>query len=414
MHTLLIHQAFCIPGEAGGTRHFELAKHAVADGQRFTVIASRVSYLTGKVVDQQVESEWDNQGVNVIRVYSPQRVYRGFAWRIWSFLVFTLSALWGALRVRDVDVVMGTTPPIFQTVSSWLVARLRRVPFLLEVRDLWPEFAVDMGLLRNRLLIRLARWFELWLYRRADHIVVNSPAYRDYIVKKGVPAEKITLIPNGVDTSMFDPTAMGAQIRAKWAAPGQFVVTYAGALGIANDIPTILRAARRLKNRKDIVFWIVGDGAERPRLEALASEWGLDNVRFTGPQPKAMMKDVLAASDACVATLLNIPMFRTTYPNKVFDYMAAGRPVVLAIDGVIRDVVEAAGGGLFVPPGDDEKLAEAILDLHADPEKASRMGKLGRRYVTEHFSRCKHGREFALLLRRVCREKKCSKARAEQ
>ncbi|MGC8989822.1 MAG: glycosyltransferase, partial [Verrucomicrobiia bacterium] len=163
MHTLLIHQAFCIPGEPGGTRHFELAKHAVADGQRFTIIASRVSYLTGKTVDPKADAEWAKQGVTVTRTYSPERVCRGLAWRAWSFLVFTASSLWGALRVGRVDVVMGTTPPIFQTISSWLVARLRRVPFLLEVRDLWPEFAVDMGLLRNRALIALARWFERWL-----------------------------------------------------------------------------------------------------------------------------------------------------------------------------------------------------------------------------------------------------------
>lgn len=399
MHTLLIHQAFCIPGEPGGTRHFELAKHAIADGQRFTVIASRVSYLTGKVVDPKADAEWAKQGVTVTRTYSPERVSRGLAWRVWSFLVFTASSLWGALRVGRVDVVMGTTPPIFQTISSWLVARLRRAPFLLEVRDLWPEFAVDMGLLRNRALIALARWFERWLYKRADHILVNSPAYRDYIITKGVPAEKVTLIPNGVDIDMFDPAATCPELRAKWAAEGRFVVTYAGAIGMANDIPTILRAARRLKDRREIVFWIVGDGAERPKLEALAREWGLENVRFTGPQPKSVMKDVLAASDACVATLRNIPMFRTTYPNKVFDYMAAGRPVLLAIDGVIREVVETAGGGLFVPPGDDEKLADGVLQLAADPDRSRRMGLAGREYVARHFSREQHGRAFAKLLR---------------
>lgn len=399
MHTLLIHQAFCIPGEPGGTRHFELAKHAIADGQRFTVIASRVSYLTGKVVDPKADAEWTKQGVTVTRTYSPERVSRGLAWRVWSFLVFTASSLWGALRVGRVDVVMGTTPPIFQTISSWLVARLRRAPFLLEVRDLWPEFAVDMGLLRNRALIALARWFERWLYKRADHILVNSPAYRDYIITKGVPAEKVTLIPNGVDIDMFDPAATCPELRAKWAAGGRFVVTYAGAIGMANDIPTILRAARRLKDRREIVFWIVGDGAERPKFEALAREWGLENVRFTGPQPKSVMKDVLAASDACVATLRNIPMFRTTYPNKVFDYMAAGRPVLLAIDGVIREVVEAAGGGLFVPPGNDEKLANGVLQLAADPDRSRRMGLAGREYVACHFSREQHGRAFAKLLR---------------
>lgn len=401
MHTLLIHQAFCIPGEPGGTRHFELAKHAVADGQQFTVIASRVSYLTGKVIPAESDTEWARSGVRVVRAYAPERVYRGLGWRVLGFLVFTLSSFWAAWRAGRVDLVMGTTPPIFQTVSSWAIARLRGVPFLLEVRDLWPEFAVDMGLLKNRALISLARWFERWLYRHADHIVVNSPAYREYIIGKGIPADKVSLIPNGVDTRMFDPDATGTELREKLGGADRFVVTYAGAIGLANDIPTILRAARRLMARRDIVFWLVGDGSERPGLEALAKEWGLENVRFTGPQPKTTMKDVLAASDVCVATLRNIPMFRTTYPNKVFDYMAAGRPVILAIDGVVRDVVAAAGAGIFVPPGDDAKLENAIVELQANPERARQMGRAGREYVALHFDREKHGREFALLLRRL-------------
>jgi glycosyltransferase involved in cell wall biosynthesis len=296
---------------------------------------------------------------------------------------------------------MGTTPPIFQTVAAWLIARLRRCPFLLEVRDLWPEFAVDMGVLKNRTLIAVARAFERWLYRRADHIVVNSPWYRTYLIEKGVPPEKVSLVANGVDPSQFDPEASGEALRSQWSQPGQFVVTYAGALGLANDLSTVLRAADRLRDRGDILFWIVGDGAERARLEAEARERKLPNVRFTGSLPKAAIKDVLAASDACVATLRNIPMFRTTYPNKVFDYMAAGRPILLGIDGVIREVVDAAGGGLFVPPGDDARLAEAVLELRSDPDRARRMGRAGREHVVRHFHREQQAREFAAVLRRV-------------
>lgn len=401
MHTLLIHQAFCVPGEAGGTRHFELGGHACANGQRFTVVASRVNYLTGKPIPAGADAECACSGIQLVRAYAPNTHRQGLAWRIWSFAVFTVSSLWAAYRVGAVDLVMGTTPPIFQTLSSWLLSRLRRVPFLLEVRDLWPEFAVDMGLVKNRLIIALARWFERWLYRRADHVLVNSPAYRDYIIKKGVLPEHVTVIPNGVDPSMFDPDSTGADVRAKWGASGKFVVTYAGAIGLANDIPTILRAARRLKDRPDIVFWLVGDGGECQKLQQLAGEWGLSNVRLTGPQPKARMREVLAASDACVATLRNVPMFATTYPNKVFDYMAAGRPVLLAIDGVIRAVIEAAGCGLFVPPGDDERLAASVLQLRDDPERARKMGQAGRKYVLDHFDREEQGREFVGLLRRV-------------
>ncbi|MCX8107549.1 MAG: glycosyltransferase family 4 protein, partial [Verrucomicrobiae bacterium] len=340
MHTLLIHQAFCAPGEAGGTRHFELARYAARDGQKFTVIASRVSYLSGRVVESGIDAECAMHGVNVVRAYAPERLFRGLWWRVWSFLVFTASSFAAALRAGRADVVMATTPPMFQTLSGLCVARLWKVPFLLEVRDLWPEFAIDLGLVRNRWVISGARWFEHWLYKRADHIIVNSPGYLHYLVKKGVSDDRITLIANGVDVGMFDPGSRGESLRSQLGSETGFIVTYAGAIGLANDIPTILRAARRLKDNDEIVFWIVGDGPERVSMMAMANDLGLSNVKFWGPQPKAVMKEVLAASDACIATLRNVPMFRTTYPNKVFDYMAAGRPVILGIDGVIRDVVE--------------------------------------------------------------------------
>jgi glycosyltransferase involved in cell wall biosynthesis len=179
----------------------------------------------------------------------------------------------------------------------------------------------------------------------------------------------------------------------------KFVVTYAGALGMANDISTILQAAKQLRDHPEIHFVLVGDGKERQNLETIAREWDLANVTFTGVVRKSEIPQVLAASDACVATLKDIPMFRTTYPNKVFDYMAAGRPTLLAIDGVIREVVEAAQGGVFIPPGDAENLAESTLWLSQNRERASRMGEAARRYVEEHFNRSDHADQFVTLVR---------------
>lgn len=296
---------------------------------------------------------------------------------------------------------MGTSPPIFQAVSAWLVAALRRRPFLLEIRDLWPEFAIDMGVLKNPALIWLSRWLERFLYGRATHLLVNSPAYRDYLVERGVPAVKISLIANGVDPDMFDPAATGEALRQELGLNGQFVVTYAGALGLANDIPTLLRAAGRLRDYPGIHFLLVGDGKERPDLETLARQLRLPNVTFAGSRPKSDMPAILAASDACTAILQNIPMFRTTYPNKVFDYMAAGRPTILAIDGVIRQVVDNARGGVFVPPGDDAALAEAILRLSRQPAKARQMGQAARAYVATHFNRHDQAQAFADLVGRM-------------
>jgi glycosyltransferase involved in cell wall biosynthesis len=286
-------------------------------------------------------------------------------------------------------------------VSAWLVALLRRRPFLLEIRDLWPEFGIDMGVLTNPFLIKLARWLEGFLYGRAAHFIVNSPAYRDYLIAKGIPEKKITFISNGVDPAMFDPQDKGEAIRQEFGLDGRFVATYAGALGQANDIPTILKAAAQVQAGDLIRILLVGDGKERLNLEKLAADMKLTNVIFTGSRPKSEMTAFLAASDVGLATLLDIPMFRTTYPNKVFDYMAAGRATILGIDGVIREVIEAADGGVFVPPGDADALAGALRQLSEEPERVKQMGDSAHRYVVEHFNRADHARQFVSLVQEI-------------
>jgi glycosyltransferase involved in cell wall biosynthesis len=282
---------------------------------------------------------------------------------------------------------MGTTPQIFQAVSAWIVALIKQKPYLLEVRDLWPEFAVDMKVLTNPRMIGLARWLEKFLYSRATHILVNSPAYKTYIVERGIPEKKITFIPYGTDVDMFNPNVDGTIIRKQLGLEDKFTVVYAGALGQANDIYTVLRAADRLRDEPRIRFVLFGDGKERVHIEREWRRLKLDNVIFAGVYPKKEMPLVLASSDVCLAILQNIKMFRTTYPNKVFDYMAAGRATVLVIDGVIREVIETSNGGVFVQPSDDAALASTILELSKDPQRVRQMGANAREYLVKHLDR---------------------------
>lgn len=404
MRTLLIHQAFVSPNEPGGTRHYELARHCVDQGHAFTIVASDQSYLTGQRTTNgraKLVIEEDIAGVRVLRAYTYPSLHRSFVWRVVAFLSFMVTSVVAGLRAGPVDLVIGTTPPIFQALSAWLVAVLRRRPFLLEIRDLWPEFAIGMGVLTNPVLIVGARLLESFLYAQATHLLVNSPAYRDYLIKKGIRVDKITLIANGVDPSMFNSEDQGLHIRSTLHVDDKFVITYAGAIGLANDIPTILNAAEILKDNSQIHFLLVGDGKERAKLEDSVRARNLTNVTFTGSRPKSDMAGILAASDACLATLQDIPMFRTTYPNKVFDYMAAARPTILGIDGVIRDVIEAANGGIFVQPGSARALADAVAQLAAQPDTAQEMGRSARAYVVEHFNRADQSRAFTDLIRRI-------------
>ncbi|MFZ5883401.1 MAG: glycosyltransferase family 4 protein [Chloroflexota bacterium] len=418
MRILLINQAFVSPEEPGHTRHFEMAKFLQSRGHELVIVASDLNYQTGQrtVARRGFFAEQNFDGVRVLRSYIYPALHRSYFWRVISFFSFMFSSVWTALQVREVDLVMGTTPPIFQAVSAWFVALLRRKPFLLEVRDLWPEFGVSMGVLKNPLVVALARWLERFLYARATHILVNSPAYREYMLAKGVPPDKVTYIPYGTDVDMFNPQVDGSSIRAELGLQDKFVVLYAGALGQANDIDTLLRAAKRLSHRVHrendnlsdnsvaeedrIRFVLFGDGKERPRLEAEAQRMGLSNVIFAGTRPKKEMPRVVAAADVCLAILQDIPMFRTTYPNKVFDYMAAGRATVLVIDGVSRRLIEESGGGVFVQPGDDAMLAEKLLELAQDPQRLRQMGRDAREYLVKHLDRRdKLNETLALLVR---------------
>jgi glycosyltransferase involved in cell wall biosynthesis len=389
MRILLINQSFVSPDEPGHTRHFEMAQFLRAHGHELVIVASDLNYQTGQrtVKRQGIYSEQIIEGVRVLRTYIYPSLHRSYFWRIISFFSFMFSSVWTALLVKNVDLVMGTTPPIFQAASAWMVASIQRKPFLLEVRDLWPEFAVGMGVLTNPIIIGLSRWLEKFLYARATHVLVNSPAYKKYMIDKGVPEKKITFIPYGTDVDMFNPHVDGTIIRKELGLEGKFTVVYAGALGQANDIYTVLRAADRLRNEPNIRFVLFGDGKERARIERESHRRNLDNVIFAGVHPKKEMPLVLASSDVCLAILQNITMFRTTYPNKVFDYMAAGRPTVLVIDGVIREVIETSHGGVFVEPGDDAQLAKTILELSKDPQRVRQMGINAREYLVKHLDR---------------------------
>lgn len=406
MHILIIHQAFASLNEPGGTRHHEFARLLSARGHRVTVIASPVNYITGAPLHLPPFAELmggvprrDEGGVSILRASVYSAHHKSFAHRVIAFVSFMVSSFWLGLGVKDVDLVWGTSPPIFQGVTAWALARLKGAKFLFEVRDLWPQFAIAVGVLTHPVLIRLSEWLERFLYRHADRVMVNSPGYREHVEERG--GKRIELVPNGSNPSMFDPDDGGLVFRQSHKLEDKFVALYAGAHGMSNDLGVVLEAAKILQNvttTSDIQIVLLGDGKEKFNLQARAEEMGLTNVTFAPSVPKSEMPGALAAADACIAILKPLDEYKTTYPNKVFDYMAAGRPVTLAIDGVIREVVEAAGCGIFAEPGNPSALAEAIRALATDKERGREMGLNGRAYLEEHFSRTAIGEKLLNLL----------------
>ncbi|MBP9040787.1 MAG: glycosyltransferase family 4 protein [Anaerolineaceae bacterium] len=398
-HILLIHQAFALLNEPGGTRHYEMAHSFLQHGHRVTVITSPVSYLTGKTNQGKVRwliREEPEPGLCILRAYTYPALHRSFFHRLLSFFSFMFSSFFIGLGVKNVDVIWGTSPPIFQGWTAWLLAKFKRVKVLFEIRDLWPAFAIAMKVLKNPFLIYLSNWLEKFLYRHADLLVVNSPGFINHIKERG--GKNINLVTNGVDPTMFDPEDKGTKFRQEQGLQDACIMLYAGAHGVSNDLEVILKAAALTELNPQIVYVLVGDGKEKINLMNTAREMHLNNIYFIPPVPKDEMSGVMAAADACIAILKPVEMYKTTYPNKVFDYMAAGRPVLCAIDGVIREVVETAKAGVFVPPGDPQALAKAVVYISNHAAEARQMGLNGRAYVSEHFNRAKNAVDMENLL----------------
>ncbi|MCJ7621863.1 MAG: glycosyltransferase family 4 protein, partial [Anaerolineaceae bacterium] len=300
MHILLIHQAFTAINEPGGTRHHEFARFLAESGHKVSIIASPVSYLTGKI-NQNRDVGFDMEGkITIYRAYTYPALHKSFIHRLFSFISFMVSSFIISLRIKKVDLVWGTSPPIFQSFTAWFISKLKRVPFLLEIRDLWPAVAVAVGVLNNKIFIRLSLWLERFLYQRADKLIVNSPGFINHIEKKG--GANISLIPNGADPDAFI-TVNPELSRKKLGWSEDFVFLYAGAHGISNDLPVVIKAAKLIEPNNKIKFVFVGDGKEKNNLINLTESMDLTNVEFIDPVPKNEISEYLLASDVCVAIL---------------------------------------------------------------------------------------------------------------
>jgi glycosyltransferase involved in cell wall biosynthesis len=395
MRILVFHQYYLMPGQGGGSRFNEMTRLWTEAGHEVAVIAGTVEYTTG-VKPERYRRRWllkeDDNGVVVWRCYVPEAYGASYAGRMRAFFAFVFSAATATLHAARPDVIIATSPPLIIALPAIFAARLRwrQVPWVFEVRDLWPESAVTTGVLsRKSPLTRLLYTVERWAYRSADRINVLTPAFEQDIVRRGLaPASKISLIPNGADLDNFAPGPMQNDVRKEFGWGERFVLLYAGAHGRANAVGQLVAAAALLRDRPDILIATVGDGNERAAAEYDARASNLNNIVFLGSQPKERMASFVNAANAGAAVLQDNPTFRTVYPNKVFDYMACARPTLLAIDGVARALVcDEAQAGLFVKPENAPSIAEGIRTLADNPALCGEMGARGRAWVEANASR---------------------------
>jgi glycosyltransferase involved in cell wall biosynthesis len=395
MHLLLIHEIFVTPNEGGGTRHFEFAKFLVQRGYKVTIIASNIDYLSGK---KKFKRDEKIDGIHIIYAPTLSSIHSNFISRGFAFLFFSISSFFEALKVKDVDIIMGTSPPLFQTITSFLVAKLKRKKFVFEVRDLWIDFAKELGVIKNKLILSILKQIEGFLYKKSDLIIINSPGFFPYVLNHA-EKDKVVLIPNGVSTENFN-TALtkNKELEKKLGIINKFVVLYAGNLGVANDIDNIIAAAKLLIDYNDIVFILIGGGIRREEIKKRIHKEKLNNILLLDPVSKSEIPKVISLADVCLATIKDTPLLQIVYPNKVFDYMASGKPTIITISGVIKEVIDKSKGGIYVNPGKPTELKDAVLSYYNDRELAERHGKNARTYVKKHFERNKIAEELEASL----------------
>ena len=406
MRILFLTHYFHPEGNAPATRVTEMTRRWVAAGHDVTVITGVPNVPDGVVYPgyrNRLLQRETHEGVEVVRVWAYLAPNKGTARRIANYVSFMLAATLAGLFARRPDVVIATSPQFFCGWAGVLVSSLRRLPFVLEIRDLWPESIEAVGAMRQRRLLRFLEWLEQRMYASASHIVTVGEGYRGKLVGRGVPRDRIDVVPNGVDLALFLAGGDGRGVRERYRLGGRFVVAYLGTIGMGSGLEVALRAARRLREqgRDDVRLLLVGDGAVREELEAGARAEGLDEVVFTGRRPKAEMPDFLAAADACLVHLTRTDLFKTVLPSKIFEAAAMRKPIVLGVEGFAADLVSDAEAGLCIEPENERELLEAVDKLAADPTLARRLGDAGYERIASRYTYDRLAVEYAELLERL-------------
>ncbi len=376
---------------APAVRISETAALLVQKGYRVTVLTTFPNYPSGITVPEDrgcLLREEMLDGVRIIRVWSYITANKGFFRRILAQLSFgCLAPLIGGRAVGFPGVIIVESPPLFDAIAARMLSWLKGCPFIFIVSDLWPESAVQLGVLRNRFCIRLAEWLEWSTYQRAGFVWAVTEGIREVLIGRGFDEERVFVLTNGVDTRKFCPLPR-ERARTELELADRFTVLYAGTHGLAHGLMTILDAAEIMRDHEDIRLLLVGDGAAKADLVAAAKQRGLTNVTFLDPFPHQRMPLLLAGAHVCLVPLRKVPLFQGALPSKIYEIMACARPIILGVEGEARTlVVDEAKAAIAVEPENAKVLSTALLHFYHHPEAAEAMGQRGRAFVEERFDR---------------------------
>ena len=410
MNILVIHQYFLEEDDPGGSRWNEFAKNWTERGVNVnvTVLAGMMHY-NGSEKRPEYKGLYfkkQRQGQVVVwRCHVSEAYNRSFFGRLKGYFSFMFSSLWAGLFKLNgrFDVVIVTSPPLFVGLTGYVLSRVRRIPLVFEVRDLWPESAVDTGVLRNRMLIRFSYWFESFIYRKAQLINVLTPAFFARLKEKGVPEVKLVMIPNASDFDLSEHLLNSFDrdhFRKEHGLEGHFVITYVGAHGVANHLQQLLEAGKQLEDT-NVLFLLIGQGMEKERLKRSALDMNVRNIRFIDAVPKADVFKYILASEMGASVLKKTDTFKTVYSNKTFDYMSCKKPILMAIDGASRELVERARAGVYVEPENSSEYNRIIREYLANPELVREEGENGYHFAKGNFDRNVLATEYLSHIRKL-------------
>lgn len=409
MKILFLTDNFPPERNAPASRTFEHALEWVKAGHEVTVITTAPNFPEGKLFDgyeNRAISREELSGIHVVRVISLISPNSGFLRRTLDYLSFMVSGGIAALFERRPDVLVTTSPQFFCAMAGWIVSRIRRTPWVFELRDLWPASIVALGAVKNSLPIRILEWIELRMYRDADAIVAVSKSFVKNLVSRGVRAEKIHLVMNGVDLARYQPIPKDAHLLDTFNLRGKFVVGYLGTHGLSHALDKVVDAAERLRHRDDITFVFAGAGAKRADIESAAQRRGLSNICMVPAQPKEMMQRLWSIHDLALIPLANHELFRTVIPSKMFEAMGMGIPILMSVPaGEATELLAETGAGLSISPEDPEQMAAAIVSL---ADNRARLAEYSRSalQIANHFSRAQQAALMLQVLTRVAAKNK--------
>lgn len=383
MKIIYIHQYFKTPSEPGGTRSYWISRALVDKGHKVVMITSTNKYHPNEGIE-------NIDGIEVHYIKNEYSNYMSKLAKLKSFGKFLIKSTQEAMKEKDVDVVFATSTPLTVGGVALTLKRLKKWPYVFEVRDLWPEFPIQIGAIKNKTVQKMLRKFEKRIYDRSNHVVALSPGMKDGVIASGTPEEKVTMVPNMSKPEEFFPHEPNMAVANEFGIDmSKFNIIHFGSMGRANGLQYIIEAAKVAKERgmSDVEFIFMGDGATLPELEKLVKDYDLKNVKFLGNHPMKTVVEVVNLCDASMTSFLNLPILQTNSPNKLFDSLSAGKPIIVNSAGWTKDLVEKDNCGFFVNPDDPADFIDKIALYKDNKEQLKIWGENARKLSETTFDR---------------------------